>query len=74
MPLGEEIERYRVSVQEAGGRTLALEAATPAVTVSAAAQIDAFGALPSQLTVGVAQLSLGFGAGTERLAVFGRPA
>jgi hypothetical protein len=74
VPLGEEIERYRVTVADGQGTSLTLETAGPVATVPAAAQIAAFGMLPPQLTVAVAQLSLGFGAGTERRAVFARPA
>ncbi|GGD12532.1 baseplate multidomain protein megatron [Aureimonas glaciei] len=74
VPLGEDIERYRVAITDAAGAQLAVETAVPSATISAEAQAAAFGALPPQLTVRVAQLSLGFGAGTERQAVFARPA
>ncbi|BDA83702.1 hypothetical protein Sa4125_12440 [Aureimonas sp. SA4125] len=74
VPLGEEIERYRLTIADDAGAALAMETAVPAAMVSAAAQVATFGALPPRLTVEVAQLSLGFGAGTGRQAVFVRPA
>lgn len=73
-PLGEEIERYRVILADEVGGAVTLETEGPAATVTAAAQLAGFGTLPPQLTARVSQFSLGHGPGTERRAVFDRPA
>jgi hypothetical protein len=71
VPLGEAAERYRVRI-EAGGEALVLESEAPRLDVTAAIQVAAFGGLPLLLDVGVAQIGLAYGLGTERQARFER--
>ncbi|WP_152045382.1 baseplate multidomain protein megatron [Aureimonas psammosilenae] len=73
VPLGEEIERYRLRIVAPDGRELVIESGSPALAVSAAEQVTAFGGLPPRIEVGVAQFGLLYGAGTERRAAFERP-
>lgn len=73
VPLGEEIERYRVAVGDGSGREIVLETGSPVATLGAAQQRAAFDALPASVEARVAQFSLRHGAGTERRAVFRRP-
>jgi hypothetical protein len=73
VPLGEEIERYRLRIVAPDGRELVIESGSPALAVSAAEQVEAFGGLPPRIEVGVAQFGLLYGAGTERRATFERP-
>ncbi|MEF2073838.1 baseplate multidomain protein megatron [Consotaella aegiceratis] len=72
VPLGEEDERYALTLSDEVGRTLSLETATPRAVVDAADQIEAFGALPVRLSATVSQVSVGYGAGTARRRWFDR--
>ncbi|GGD93360.1 hypothetical protein GCM10011390_10170 [Aureimonas endophytica] len=74
VPLGEEIERYRVTIADGTGREMVRESDAPALALSAADQRAFFGALPARLDIRVAQFSLRHGAGGERRKVFARPA
>ncbi|KAB0679940.1 baseplate multidomain protein megatron [Aureimonas leprariae] len=73
VPLGEEIERYRVTLSDGSGVELVRESDAASLIVSAGEQMQVFGRMPATLTARVAQLSLRHEAGTERSAVFGRP-
>ncbi|WP_102957774.1 baseplate multidomain protein megatron [Mangrovicella endophytica] len=72
VPLGEEIERYRVTVSAEAGQVVR-DTETAALNLTAAEQVDGFGGLPAGLTVTVAQLSLTHGPGTGRTQRFERP-
>ncbi|KQT55274.1 MULTISPECIES: glycoside hydrolase/phage tail family protein [unclassified Aureimonas] len=73
VPLGEEIERYRIRLS-IGGAALTVETAEPRARVSAADQQAAFGGLPASISVEACQFSLTAGAGLARRALFRRPA
>lgn len=66
IPLGEEIERYRVEIADGTGRRIGIETAEPAATLSPERLDAAFGAEPAVLDIAVAQMSLAVGAGTPR--------
>jgi hypothetical protein len=72
VPLGEEEERYRVSVEVPGAPAFASETTTPFLTLTASRQGELFGALPQSLAVTVAQVSPVAGPGVEARAEFSR--
>jgi hypothetical protein len=63
IPLGEEIERYRVTLYQAGAVKRVLESAMPELFYPATSEIEDFGAPQQSLDLGLAQLSLAAGAG-----------
>jgi len=73
VPLGEERELYSVVVGNASGTVLTRQSTEPTLTVSAAEQADAFGALPPQLIVRIAQASPVWGDGIPTVQTFARP-
>ncbi|MCQ0989598.1 baseplate multidomain protein megatron [Jiella marina] len=73
VPLGEEAERYRVTIGDGGANAVTTESMQAGLVVSADDQMSAFGALPTVLAVSVAQISPVWGAGTARNAIFSRP-
>ena len=63
VPLGEEAEAYRLEVRAGGAVLRQIETTTATAVYSAAEQTADFGALPSTLTLAVAQIAAGIGPG-----------
>jgi hypothetical protein len=63
VPLAEDVERYEVDILISGEHKRTLSAATPTCTYAAAEQIADFGALATQITIGVHQVSAVYGRG-----------
>ncbi|KUL96105.1 Gene transfer agent (GTA) orfg15-like protein [Bosea sp. WAO] len=63
VPLGEEIERYRVTIYRAGAVKRVIESAAPDLLYPSASEIEDFGATQPSLDIGLDQLSLAAGAG-----------
>ena len=72
VPLGEERELYQVRVTS-GSSSASYELAEAELRLSAVAQGEAFGGLPQEFLLTVAQVSSVWGAGTSRSASFVRP-
>ncbi|WP_185983120.1 baseplate multidomain protein megatron [Aureimonas mangrovi] len=72
VPLGEEEERYRVSIEVPGAPAFVSETTTPRLVLTAARQAELFGALPPSVAVTVAQVSPVAGPGVEARAMISR--
>ena len=72
VPLGEERELYRATVAS-NSSSASYDLGEAALQLSALVQREAFGGLPQELTLTVAQVSPVWGAGTARSATFVRP-
>ncbi|MDX2235065.1 MAG: glycoside hydrolase/phage tail family protein [Hyphomonadaceae bacterium] len=66
VPLGEEVEAYRVEIRDGAVLRRVFESAAPSVLYAAADQMADFGALPATLAVRVAQVSSRHGPGRGR--------
>lgn len=63
VPLGEEIERYRVTIYRAGLAKRVIESAVPNLLYPAASEVEDFGAAQPSLDIGLDQISLVAGVG-----------
>ncbi|MBO0661842.1 glycoside hydrolase TIM-barrel-like domain-containing protein [Jiella sp. MQZ9-1] len=73
VPLGEDEERYRLTLAAAGASAAVIETTASPVTLTADRQKTLFGSLPAAIDATVAQVSPVWGAGTSRSARFVRP-
>ncbi len=66
VPLGEEIERYRVTIRAGGGVVRAVEVDAPVMLYEAAQELADFGGPQAMLDIELAQLSVVAGLGLSR--------